>query len=212
MVLLGPPGAGKGTQAGMLSDYLRVPHISTGDILRGEVQSGSDLGQQAKKLMDRGELVSDDLILGIVKERIEEADCGEGFVLDGFPRSLTQARGMEKLGAEMPPLVAVSLEVPVAEVIGRLSQRRTCRKCKSMAHQSFNPPRVEGICDQCGGDLYQREDDKEDVIQARLGVYRRETGPLLSFYRDRDALIQIDGRGSSKDVFGRLVDRLGGDL
>lgn len=210
VVLLGPPGAGKGTQAGMLSEHLRVPHISTGDILRGEVQSGSVLGQQAKKLMDRGELVSDDLILGIVKERIEEADCKDGFILDGFPRSLAQASGMEELGAKMPPLVAVSLEVPVAEVIGRLSQRRTCRKCKSMAHQTFNPPKVEGVCDRCGGDLYQREDDKEDVIQARLGVYRRETGPLLSFYRDRGSLIQVNGTGSSKDVFGRLVAGLGG--
>lgn len=194
-----------------MSTRLSIPHISTGDILRDEVQRGSELGNKAKGLMDRGELVPDDVMVGIVRDRIGGPDCVDGFILDGFPRSLPQARGLEALDGALPPLLAVSLEVPLDEVVHRLGQRRTCRTCKAMYHRTLNPPAVADVCDKCGGELYQREDDKKEVIQARLGVYRRETEPLLSFYRERGALVEIDGIGSAPDVFGRLLVGLGVD-
>ena len=209
LVLLGPPGAGKGTQAGRLSHQLSIPHISTGDILRDEVQRGSELGLKAKGLMDKGQLVPDDVMVGIVRDRIGGSDCTSGFILDGFPRSLPQATGLEGLNGDIPPLLAVSLDVPLDEVVKRLGQRRTCRKCKTMFHKSLNPPKVEGVCDTCGGELYQREDDQKEVIQARLKVYQRETEPLLAYYRDRDALVEVDGTGSAEEVFERLLEGLG---
>ncbi len=193
----------------MLSTKLSIPHISTGDILRDEVQRGSELGIKAKGLMDKGQLVPDDVMVGIVRDRIGGPDCTDGFILDGFPRSLPQASGLEKFDGQLPPLLAVSLDVPLDEVVKRLGQRRTCRQCKAMFHKTLNPPKAEGVCDKCGGELYQREDDKKDVIQARLGVYQRETEPLLSFYRDRDALVEVNGTGSAKDVFQRLLEGLG---
>jgi len=189
----------------MLSRHLDIPHISTGDILRDEVQRGSPLGRKAKGLMDQGKLVPDDVMVGIVRDRIEGSDCRHGFILDGFPRSLPQATRLENLDGALPPLLAVSLRVPLEEVVRRLGQRRTCRKCKAMFHRTLNPPKVEGVCDRCGGELYQREDDKKDVIQARLAVYQRETEPLLAFYRDRGELVEIDGIGSAQEVFERLV-------
>ncbi|MDG2305199.1 MAG: adenylate kinase [Candidatus Binatia bacterium] len=209
LVLLGPPGAGKGTQAGLLSTELSIPHISTGDILRDEVQRGSELGIKAKELMDKGNLVPDDVMVGIVRDRIGGSDCTSGFILDGFPRSLPQASGLENFDGDLPALLAVSLDVPLGEVVRRLGQRRTCRKCKAMFHRTLNPPRAEGICDKCGGELYQREDDQKDVIQARLRVYQRETEPLLEFYRSRGALVEVDGTGSAPDVFKMLLSGLG---
>ena len=209
LVLLGPPGAGKGTQAGMLSKRLGIPHISTGDILRDEVQRGSELGIKAKQLMDKGDLVPDDVMVGIVRDRVEGPDCADGFILDGFPRSLPQASGLEQFGESMPALLAISLDVPLDEVVQRLAQRRTCRKCKAMFHRRLNPPKVEGACDRCGGELYQREDDKKDVIQARLGVYQRETEPVLDFYRKRGALVEVQGTGAADKVFERLLAGLG---
>lgn len=209
LVLLGPPGAGKGTQAGRLSKKLSIPHISTGDILRDEVQRGSDLGLKAKGLMDKGQLVPDDVMVGIVRDRIGGSDCADGFILDGFPRSVPQATGLEQFNGELPALLAVSLNVPLDEVIQRLGQRRTCRKCKAMFHESLNPPKVAGVCDECGGELYQREDDQKDVIEARLEVYQRQTEPLLEYYRDREALLEVNGRGSADEVFARLIAQLG---
>lgn len=209
LVLLGPPGAGKGTQAGRLSRELSIPHISTGDILRDEVQRGSALGKKAKSLMDKGQLVPDEVMVGIVRDRIGGTDCEDGFILDGFPRSLPQASGLEKLNGDIPSLLAVSLNVPLGEVVKRLGQRRTCRTCKAMFHLTLNPPAVEGVCDKCGGELYQREDDQKDVIQARLDVYQRQTEPLLAFYRERGALVEVDGTGSADAVFERLLAGLG---
>lgn len=211
LVLLGPPGAGKGTQAGRLSRRLSIPHISTGDILRDEVQRGSELGLKAKGLMDKGQLVPDDIMVGIVRDRIGSADCADGFILDGFPRSVPQASGLEQFDGNLPALLAVSLNVPLDEVVERLGQRRTCRKCKTMFHESLNPPKVAGVCDDCGGELYQREDDQKDVIEARLEVYQRQTEPLLDFYRGRKALLEVNGRGSADEVFSRLVATLGAD-
>ena len=211
LVLLGPPGAGKGTQAGRLSRRLSIPHISTGDILRDEVQRGSELGLKAKGLMDKGQLVPDDIMVGIVRDRIGSADCADGFILDGFPRSVPQASGLEQFDGNLTALLAVSLNVPLDEVVERLGQRRTCRKCKTMFHESLNPPKVAGVCDDCGGELYQREDDQKDVIEARLEVYQRQTEPLLDFYRGRKALLEVNGRGSADEVFSRLVATLGAD-
>ena len=211
LVLLGPPGAGKGTQAGKLSKQLGIPHISTGDMLRDEEQRGSKLGLEAKGLMDKGQLVPDEIMVGIVRDRIGGPDCTDGFILDGFPRSLPQARGLESMNGDLPPLLAVSLDVPLDEVVARLGQRRTCRTCKTMFHLTLNPPKVEGICDKCGGELYQREDDQKDVIQARLAVYQRETEPLLEFYRSRNALLEVSGTGSADEVYERLLAGLGVD-
>jgi adenylate kinase len=189
---------------------LGTPHISTGDILRGEIARGSALGQRAKSFMDRGELVPDDLMLGIVRERLGAPDCLAGFVLDGFPRSVPQAAILDEVcGNSTHGLRAVSLEVPTEELVRRLAERRTCRRCGAMYHLSFEPPARPGICDKCGGELYQREDDREEIITARLQVYRDATEPLLNFYRDRDALLAVEGTGSTEQVFGRIVASLG---
>jgi adenylate kinase len=208
--LLGPPGAGKGTQAELLSARLGTPHISTGDILRGEIARESELGQRAKSFMDRGELVPDDLMLGIVRERLGAPDCLAGFVLDGFPRSVPQAAILDEIcGNSTQGLRAVSLEVPTDELVRRLAERRTCRRCGAMYHLSFEPPARPGICDKCGGELYQRDDDREEIITARLQVYRQATEPLLAFYREREALLPVEGTGSTEQVFGRIVASLG---
>ena len=209
LVLLGPPGAGKGTQAAMLVQHFAVPHVSTGEILRSEVSRGSDLGGQARKYMDKGELVPDQIMLGIIRERLAQVDCALGVLLDGFPRSLPQAAGLEAIfGAKRVPMCAVSLEVPSSEIVRRLSGRRTCRDCGAMYHVTFGPPTKEGICDRCGGELYQRADDREDIVQARLEVYRKETEPLMAYYRERSVLRSVDGTGPSKDVFRRVVAEL----
>lgn len=212
LVLLGPPGAGKGTQAALLAEHFVVPHVSTGEILRSEIANGSPIGVRARQYMDRGELVPDHVILGIVRERLAMADCVSGVLLDGFPRSLPQACGLETILSSMPelPLRAVSLEVPAEEVVRRLAGRRTCASCGAMYHVSFEPPANSGVCDRCGGDLYQRDDDREEIIHARLDVYHRATEPLLEFYRDRSVLRPVDGTGTTAQVFERVVDCLGG--
>ena len=208
-MLLGPPGAGKGTQAALLSEHFTVPHISTGAILRSEIAAASDLGLRAKALMDKGELVPDHVMLGIIRERLKAADCASGFLLDGFPRSVPQANGLEEiLAASARKLGVVSLVVPPKEVVRRLAGRRTCRSCGAMFHVAFEPPAKTGVCDRCGGELYQRDDDREEIVEARLEVYRKATEPLLAFYRDRGLILDVDGIGSTGDVFGRVVSAL----
>jgi adenylate kinase len=207
IVLLGPPGAGKGTQAQTLKQKFAIPHISTGDLLRQAVKEGTELGRQARAYMDRGELVPDELVTAMVAERLYHPDCASGFLLDGFPRSIAQA---EALAAELTRSGkkldgVVSIMVPRSELIERLSGRRVCRQCGAMYHERFDPPKRAGVCDKCQGTLYQRSDDNPETVDARLVVYERSTAPLLSYYRDRSLLYEIDGRGTPEEVGQRII-------
>lgn len=195
LILLGPPGAGKGTQAKMLTERFNIPQIATGDILRGAVQAGTPLGLQAKSYMDAGGLVPDEVVIGIVRERLQQADCTAGFILDGFPRTVAQAdalqASLETLGRKLDRVV--SLTVDADALVERLTGRRTCRSCGRGFHVSFDPPRVADKCDVCGGELYQRDDDKEATIRKRLAVYDQQTSPLINYYRTAGLLAQLDG-------------------
>ena len=180
-------------------------------MLRLEISQGTPLGVRARGFMDKGELVPDDLMLGIVRQRLAGTDCHGGFILDGFPRSVPQAVSLDDICANssQAKLRALSLDVPTDELVRRLTERRTCRKCGAMYHLSFEPSKRPGICDKCGGELYQRDDDREEIITARLEVYRKETAPLLAFYRERSALVEVQGTGSTEQVFRRVVASLG---
>lgn len=212
VILLGPPGAGKGTQAKMLTQKYGVPQISTGDILRAAVAAGTPLGKEAKSFMDRGALVPDAVVIGIVRDRLSEPDCQEGYLLDGFPRTVAQAealtRMLRQMGAPLPAVV--SLEVDEDEVVHRLAGRRTCQACGEPFHIKFHPPRVGGICDKCSGNLVQREDDKEETVRRRLQVYREQTEPLISYYRKQGLVKTVNGLGETGEVFARIVRTLEG--
>jgi adenylate kinase len=210
LVLLGPPGAGKGTQAKLLQEHFDIPKISTGDILRAAAKEGTRLGKQAKKYMDRGELVPDPVILDIVEERLSAADCRKGFLLDGFPRTVAQADAFQTMLDRRNQVLdgAVSLRVPRDKLVARLSGRRTCRQCGAMYHVRFNPPKKEGVCDQCGGDLYQRADDREETIEARMEVYDRESAPLHEHFREKGLLREVDGSKTTDEVFQEILRQL----
>ncbi len=207
MILMGPPGAGKGTQAELLRERFDVPHISSGDLLRSAVKRKTTLGMQAKRFMDRGELVPDDVLLGTIEERLQHNDCATGFILDGFPRTVAQADALTAMLGKCGTRVdhVASLTVPRDEVVKRLSGRRTCRDCGALYHIIFDPPNNAGICNKCNGELYQRDDDQEDTILARLDVYDRQTAPLLALYRKHGLLREVDGTGSQDQVFARLL-------
>ncbi|GGI05866.1 adenylate kinase [Egicoccus halophilus] len=209
VILLGPPGAGKGTQAGRIAATYAIPHISTGDILRANVREGTELGKQARTYMDAGELVPDDVILGMVGIRLAEPDATEGFLFDGFPRTVPQAEALEQLLIERgQPLDAVlRMIVDTREVVQRLTGRRTCRACGAVKHMVYDPPEVEGVCDKCGGELVQRDDDAEDVVLNRLEVYRRSTEPLEEFYWGRGLLRDVEAVGSVDEV-GERIDAI----
>lgn len=195
LILLGPPGAGKGTQAKMLVERFAIPQIATGDILRGAVQAGTPLGLQAKGFMDAGALVPDEVVIGIVRERLQEQDCHGGFILDGFPRTVAQADALQStlagLGRDLEKVV--SLTVDAEALVARLTGRRTCRSCGRGYHVTYDPPRNGTCCDACGGELYQRDDDQESTIRRRLKVYDEQTAPLIVYYRDAGLLAELDG-------------------
>src|SRR5579875_854214 len=210
LVLVGPPGAGKGTQAQFVAAHLEVPQISTGDIFRANVSQGTELGKQAKAYMDAGDLVPDEVTIAMVRDRIGEEDARKGFLLDGFPRNVAQARTLDDLLLEMGTSLDVVLELVVDddEVVRRLSGRRTCRKCGHIWHVDFDPPSTEGVCDNCGGKLFQRDDDKPDTIRHRLEVYYEQTAPLVGFYAEQGILVGIDAMGPVDDVTERAVASL----
>jgi len=209
--LFGPPGAGKGTQAKKLKARFGIPQISTGDILREARRKGTELGRKAAEYMDRGELVPDEIILGLVRERLSQMDCRDGFVLDGFPRTIPQAEGLERILEEMgkPLDKVVSLAVPDEVIVERLSARRICERCGQEYNLKTRPPNKDQVCDLCGGKLIQRPDDVPDTIRERLRVYREKTEPLRNFYLKRGLWIEIDGVGDVEEVFERIGRALG---
>ena len=202
IILLGPPGAGKGTQAKTITGELDIPHISTGDILRKAIEEKTPLGLKAKEYMDKGHLVPDDLMIDLIKERIKKKDCKKGFLLDGFPRTIPQAQALEEL-SPIDKVIKIKIENDVA--IERLSGRRTCKRCGAMYHVIYIPPRKEGICDRCGEELIIRDDDREEAILKRLEVYRKETRPLIEYYRKKGLLAIIDGGRRKEEVTRDLL-------
>ena len=210
LVLVGPPGAGKGTQAQFIASHFAVPKISTGDIFRTNVSDGTDLGLEARKYMDAGDLVPDEVTIGMVKERLSHDDTSEGFLLDGFPRTVQQAVVLDDMLAAHDVGLDVVLELVVddEEVVRRLSGRRTCRRCGHVWHLDFDPPATEGVCDRCGGELFQRDDDSELTIRHRLEVYADQTSPLIGYYGDRGLLSGVDATGPVEDVTERAINAL----
>ena len=208
VAFLGPPGAGKGTQARDLARQWSVPHIATGDMLREAAAAGTALGREAKSYMDRGALVPDDVIIGMIAERLHEPDARNGFLLDGFPRTIAQAEGLERLLKDLgqPLDRVIYFDVAEPELLRRLTGRRVCRACGHSFHVVSNPSRREGVCDACGGELYQRVDDSESTVRNRLGVYNRQTAPLLDWYTGKGLLSSIKGEGAIDDIGRRVQD------
>jgi adenylate kinase len=205
IILLGPPGSGKGTQAKMIADKYKVKHISTGDILRENVRNGTPLGVEAKKFMDAGKLVPDSLLIDIIKDRLAKPDVKAGWMLDGYPRTIPQAEALDKI---LPSLgqkidVVLNVDVPDQELIKRVTGRRMC-KCGTTYHVQFNPPKTAGKCDACGADLYQRQDDTEETVKQRLDAYHKQTQPLIDFYTKRGIVANINGTGDIKAIFGEI--------
>ncbi|WUI00348.1 adenylate kinase [Spirillospora sp. NBC_00431] len=209
IVLVGPPGAGKGTQAQFIASHLSIPKISTGDIFRANVSGGTELGRQAKQYMDRGDLVPDEVTIAMVRDRLGEDDARDGFLLDGFPRNVPQAETLKKILAEWDARLDIVLELVVDEdeVVRRLSGRRTCDKCGRIWHVDFDD-KQDDICDDCGGHLFQRDDDKEEVVMHRLEVYKHDTAPLVQFYADEHILVGIDATGPVEEVTKRALTAL----
>jgi len=210
LILLGSPGAGKGSQAKSLAEKYAIPQISTGDILRVAVRDKTDLGVKAKSYMDKGALVPDELVVDIVAERLKNDDCKTGFILDGFPRNISQAEAVEKMLDELGKKIdrVINIEVSRKEIIKRLSGRRVCRKCGEGYHIIFNPPLEDKVCDKCRGELYQRDDDKEDTIEARLKVYEEQAALLIDFYKKKGSLRVINGIGGFKEITEKVVNAI----
>jgi len=206
LILVGPPGSGKGTQAVLIREEFNIPQISTGDMLRAAVREGSELGKKADGFMSSGRLVPDDLIIDLAKERLAKDDCANGYILDGFPRTVAQAEALDDLLTATNQKLdsVVSIDVDDEEVVRRLSGRRQCKKCGDGYHVEFKKPSQEGICDKCGSELYLRDDDKEETIRNRLAVYREQTSPLLDFYEKKGLLKRVAGVGSIDDIFKKV--------
>lgn len=210
LVLLGPPGVGKGTQASAIVEKYNIPHISTGDIFRANIKEGTELGKEAKEYMDKGLLVPDGLVVSIVKDRLSKDDCKDGFLLDGFPRTENQAEVLEeellKMGIKLNKVVNIEADKEI--LIQRAVGRRICKECGGSYHVSFNPPKVAGICDLDGGTLYQRDDDNEETVATRIEVYLNQTQPLISFYEKRGLIVNIDGTKPIDETFNAIVEAL----
>ena len=211
IVLLGAPGAGKGTQAKILIEKYGMPQISTGDLLRAAVAAGSALGKEAKSYMDKGELVPDSVVLGMVGERLKQDDCKKGYILDGFPRNTAQAEALDKMLAalNMSLTAALSVDVPFEDLMKRLTGRRTCKACGQMYNVYFKAPAKEAVCDKCSGELFQRDDDKEATIKKRLEVYTAQTEPLIGYYKNKGIVKSVSGTGSIDEIFKKVSEVLG---
>ncbi len=207
LILMGPPGAGKGTQAKLICEKLSIPAISTGDILREVTKSGTEKGNQIKALIDAGNLVPDDIILDIIRERIAKDDCSGGFLLDGFPRTIPQAKALDEMGIEINKVILI--EVQDEAIIARMSKRRVCDVCGATYHLEHRKPLNEGVCDDCGGKLVCRKDDDPKTVKDRLSVYHKTTEPLISYYEQSQRLFKVDGRKSMEDVFNTILSGLG---
>ncbi len=210
IVMLGAPGAGKGTQAKKLIDKFSIPQISTGDILRKAVADGTPLGKEAKSYMDKGELVPDSVVIGLVKERLAQDDCKKGYILDGFPRNTSQAETLDAVLSEMnsPLDVALNVDVDFNILMKRLTGRRTCKSCNQMYNIHFSPSTKEGVCDKCSGELYQRDDDKEETIKKRLDVYKEQTEPLIDYYSSKGIMKTVQGVGDMEEIFNKICSLL----
>ena len=211
IIMLGAPGAGKGTQAKMIADKYQVPHISTGDIFRANIKNGTELGKEAKKYMDQGLLVPDELTVKLLLDRVANPDCANGYVLDGFPRTIPQAEVLDAALTELGDKIdyAVNVDVPDENIVKRMSGRRACLSCGATYHIEHIPPKVEGICDKCGQELVLREDDKPETVMKRLNVYHEQTQPLIDFYTNKGILKTVDGTVDMMDVFTAIVGILG---
>ncbi len=207
LILLGPPGAGKGTQSRRLSENLKIPQISTGDLLRAARAQKTALGQKAESYMLAGKLVPDQLVIEMIEDRLSQKDCAKGCILDGFPRTLAQAESLEKSVEASGRKIdrVINIDVDKQEVVQRLSGRRQCRQCGENFHQAFHPPKKNGVCDRCGGELFQRDDDKEEVIEKRLKVYEEQTQPLIEYYRKKGILRDVKGTGAIDAIFSEIV-------
>lgn len=211
IIMLGAPGAGKGTQAKMIAEKCGIPHISTGDIFRANIKNGTELGAKAKEYMDKGFLVPDELVCDLVVDRIQQADCEKGYILDGFPRTIPQAEALENAlnAIEQKLDYAIDIDVPDENIINRMSGRRACVGCGATYHVLFNPTKVEGKCDVCGESLILRDDDKPETVKKRLDVYHTQTQPLIDFYTERKVLVEVDGTQSMDKVFDDIMKILG---
>ena len=211
IIMLGAPGAGKGTQAKKIAEKYQIPHISTGDIFRANIKGGTELGMKAKTFMDQGMLVPDEITIGMLMDRIGQEDCINGYVLDGFPRTIPQAESLTKALAERGEKVdhAINVDVPDENIINRMSGRRACLGCGATYHITFNPPVKEGICDTCGQELVLRDDDKPETVKKRLDVYHQQTQPLIDYYKNAEVLAEVDGTQPMDAVFQGIVEILG---
>ena len=211
IIMLGAPGAGKGTQAKRIAEKYAIPHISTGDIFRANIKNGTELGKKAKTYMDQGLLVPDELVVDLVVDRVNQADCANGYVLDGFPRTIPQAKTLDLALAEMGQSMdyAIDIEVPDENIVSRMSGRRACVDCGATYHIVYAPTKVENVCDKCSGGLILRDDDKPETVQKRLDVYHEQTQPLIDYYKAKDILVSVDGTVDMEEVFAAIVKILG---